>query len=554
FQDNFAEDGTLAGNARADMAQDVLSWSNPAILPGDSVVVTVDDPDDGLAVDSWSGVGPAVYAYVALHPSGQPGKSGTDLKAPETRVIGDRFPLVDSLMQSGTMWYCFRMDTVFQSTGAFIENRYCFDLNDAVLTPGDSIFYFFGAENMVGERTYWSRGHHGQGTGFTTTELGEILQSPMEFTILPAGGYRRGGDILYVDGSDGLGGPAQLYFDQTFAALGIRHMVDRFDVLGPSSSVDNGLASRVSDVLTQIAGCYQTVVWNTGDLSTGLLGDGTKHRKKSNDYGLLYEFIDQHTNGPGLYLSGDDLCKDWVESDGSNAIALRSDYMNFNLVGGDQVVLGEPVSPTLTSSAESFFSDPSADTLIVYGGCPGINQFDVLLPTGMALTQFAYPNGSGSGVISQSRTNTAGDTARVVLSGFGYEAIHDRLVGFPTARVEHLRDILTWLKNSTPDPTGAGLPPVYVNFLGDAAPNPFNPTTTIKYSISERGRVSLRVYNVAGQLVRTLVDEVQTPREDGFSVEWDGTNNAGENVSSGVYFCRLVTTRFKSTKKLVLLK
>ena len=56
-----------------------------------------------------------------------------------------------------------------------------------------------------------------------------------------------------------------------------------------------------------------------------------------------------------------------------------------------------------------------------------------------------------------------------------------------------------------------------------------------------------------GQLVRTLIDEVQAPEEIK-PVEWDGSNNAGQNVSSGVYFYRLGTKNFSQTKKMVLLK
>ncbi|MEJ2721741.1 MAG: T9SS type A sorting domain-containing protein [bacterium] len=93
------------------------------------------------------------------------------------------------------------------------------------------------------------------------------------------------------------------------------------------------------------------------------------------------------------------------------------------------------------------------------------------------------------------------------------------------------------------------------NELYQNYPNPFNPTTTIRYSIKERGRVSLRIYNAAGQLVRTLVDEIQSPREAGYSVLWNGRNDAGMPVASGVYMYKLTAERgFQDVKKLVLLK
>ncbi|MFQ5510666.1 MAG: T9SS type A sorting domain-containing protein [Candidatus Krumholzibacteriia bacterium] len=85
-------------------------------------------------------------------------------------------------------------------------------------------------------------------------------------------------------------------------------------------------------------------------------------------------------------------------------------------------------------------------------------------------------------------------------------------------------------------------------------PNPFNPSTTIRYWIAKQGPVTLTVYNVAGKHVRTLVKAVQRPAATGHIVRWDGRNESGEYVSSGVYFYRLVTRDFTQTRKLVLLR
>ena len=93
------------------------------------------------------------------------------------------------------------------------------------------------------------------------------------------------------------------------------------------------------------------------------------------------------------------------------------------------------------------------------------------------------------------------------------------------------------------------------NRLHQNHPNPFNPTTTIRYSIKERGQVTLKIFNAAGQLVRTLVDDIQSPRPGGFSVVWNGRNDAGAPVASGVYMYMLTAGRqFQDVKKLVLLK
>ncbi|NIM19181.1 MAG: T9SS type A sorting domain-containing protein [Candidatus Latescibacteria bacterium] len=91
-------------------------------------------------------------------------------------------------------------------------------------------------------------------------------------------------------------------------------------------------------------------------------------------------------------------------------------------------------------------------------------------------------------------------------------------------------------------------------YLAQNYPNPFKPSTTIEYSIKERAHVSLKIYNAAGQLVKTLVSGEQIPRSDGHTVHWNGRSNSGNPVPSGVYFYRLVTKGFTQTKKLIVLK
>lgn len=85
-------------------------------------------------------------------------------------------------------------------------------------------------------------------------------------------------------------------------------------------------------------------------------------------------------------------------------------------------------------------------------------------------------------------------------------------------------------------------------------PNPFNPVTTIRYSISKKGYVSLKIYDVSGLLVKTLVGETQSPRSTGYSVTWDGRNDDGNPVTSGIYFCKMATTNFSQTRKMIILK
>jgi hypothetical protein len=432
-------------------------------------------------------------------------------------------------------------------------------LNDNLYVPGDTVHYFFGADadgtSGNGNENYWHRALDGQGDDVVTADIGEAAADPCEFTVLPAGGVNRGGDILYVDDTDDRGGPAQLFFDSAFDMLGWRDLVDRYDVLGPTSFIGNGLASRVTNRVTQVIDVYKKIIWNTGNLEASLVGDGTGHPEKSDDWGLLFQFLNTSTLDPGLYLSGDDLAEEWVGLGGAGAVTTRSVYMNFNLLDSDHINHGEATSPTLTAVGASFIHSLTADQLVAYGGCSIVNNFDVLQPTGTAITEFPYPNSGDGAVISQQTTNSAAQTATVVLSGFSYHYIRDASVGFPPARVEHLRDILIKLGNDPPEATGVdpGAGPQYANYLDNNYPNPFNPTTAIRYGVKERAHVSLKVYNVAGQLVKTLVDEVKKPAAE-YKVTWEGDNNSGQPVASGVYFYMLVTKNFAQTKKMVFLK
>lgn len=83
-------------------------------------------------------------------------------------------------------------------------------------------------------------------------------------------------------------------------------------------------------------------------------------------------------------------------------------------------------------------------------------------------------------------------------------------------------------------------------------PNPFNPVTTIQYVLSRNIDVRLVVYDITGRQVRTLINQKQAAGR--YSIEWDGTNNNGEIVSSGVYFYRIVAGSKILSNKMVYLK
>ena len=83
-------------------------------------------------------------------------------------------------------------------------------------------------------------------------------------------------------------------------------------------------------------------------------------------------------------------------------------------------------------------------------------------------------------------------------------------------------------------------------------PNPFNPTTIIRFVVPGTDPVHLAVFDVKGRQVRTLVSGGVSPGPH--EVQWDGTNDHGAGVSSGVYFYRIVSGNWYQTKKMVLIK
>ena len=93
---------------------------------------------------------------------------------------------------------------------------------------------------------------------------------------------------------------------------------------------------------------------------------------------------------------------------------------------------------------------------------------------------------------------------------------------------------------------------VLVTSLKGCYPNPFNPTTTISFSIKEKAPVELVIYNILGQKVRTLVNQSLEPGEH--SIVWNGTDNKGRSVASGIYFYRMKAGNYSETKKMVLKK
>ncbi len=88
--------------------------------------------------------------------------------------------------------------------------------------------------------------------------------------------------------------------------------------------------------------------------------------------------------------------------------------------------------------------------------------------------------------------------------------------------------------------------------LGQNYPNPFNPTTNINFDVPTNSHVTLTIFNVLGQKVKTLVDKDMAANK--YNVDWDGRSDTGVRAASGIYFYRMQAGDFAQTKKMMMIK
>jgi hypothetical protein len=419
---NFVRKGTgemtSAGKARADMANDLTPAANyNSIVPGDSSVVKVADPVAGLATDPGNGRA-AVYIYARVIPV-QGGKAGAALS-------GDlaRWPYIGNWVDAGgNTWTCIQLDSSIVN-GFAQPDIYCVDLNDNLFDAGDEIQFFYAAKSAAAVETYC----FGSALGAQGSDKQFASVNASEFSILPIRGNLTGTrDILYVDGMDGRGG--QPYFDSAFQSLGILGDIDRYDVRGPSSSVSNRPAGRVKDV-SQLLAAYRKIVWDTGDLEQGL-GNGSSTPEKTNDYKLVNSFLNNLATQGGVYLAGDDLAsalntyQSSLNPNGIDAITFKSTYLPYNLIASNaRPSFG--ISPIGTAvAAGCFVSDTS---MFIYGGCPLINDFDVMQPQGTTKNEMTYGAGtatSSNGAVISRTFNNGSVNVGILFGGFSFIYIRD---------------------------------------------------------------------------------------------------------------------------------
>jgi hypothetical protein len=99
---------------------------------------------------------------------------------------------------------------------------------------------------------------------------------------------------------------------------------------------------------------------------------------------------------------------------------------------------------------------------------------------------------------------------------------------------------------------GSEAPKQFDTDLASIYPNPFNPATTVRFTLAGASDVTIAVYDVRGALVRVLIDGNMPGGEH--TIKWNGTDAHGQPVSSGVYFARMISGAFDKSRKMVMLK
>ena len=558
-QDNFPDvlDWTDLGGADVEfiMGNDLIGDDEAAIVHGDSIVLNID------AVRAGSGLSGRPRMYYEVNTN----------------------PVFDSTMRTSGVPYSGYVegDTIYTASGIAVQGRWSFDLPDEdFLYPGDVMHYYFWAEDTLAggsdPQTATLPGNL-DGFGVFYGDPGYIqFQWPSILTLnaLPTVRSTTDGDVpelFHFNDFGNRGGENE--WEGAFSQMGMAPGVD-YDVYfvnSPSSGTGNSIGSTATNAVIQL---YDSILYTQGDLQSvslngpkaydeedGWVGDG------SDDIAMMEAYID---NGGNFLGTGDGWLVGTYVADGTYAGAtLVNTYFGVNVLTRDiRASIDNQSTPTVAPVTNGSGLALSSN-FVAYGGCPYMHTFDGIKAISEAnvftVAEFLDPDGAAGAytefdaMVAKEHSNGAKTVVCPVDLSYWYTPYGGSAKANPAdaaARTVVLCDILNYFAGNPSfcDPnaegtTGAGTPQP---FYAKNWPNPFNPATTIKFSVPRSGHVSLKVYNVRGELVRTLVDESRASGEH--VIEWDGSDNSGKAVASGVYFYETRTNGESIVNKMALVK
>lgn len=450
-------------------------------------------------------------------------------------------------------------DTSKTTSGAPIANRFFADLPDVdFLYPGDQLHYYFETTDSDSRVTTLPGNTAGFGVwntdGVSTyNRVWTVRGLP---TITAAGTQPR--KLIYNDAFD-RGDNNELL--SMMGQLGFTEGVDydQYDVQGPSSGVANGIGSAGVHGATpdQLEG-YDTIIINWASLASYLLSDGSdvNLNDKGNDVGTLEGWKNLPNRQRNTVYFGDFVAFGLTATEGSPASAAYLEtVMGVQFNDRDaRDEIGFQTAPRVQGLLPAFDTD-----FVAFGGCIAINEFDSISPRAGAVAGHAWLSPGGTPYANPAASvvfdRVVGLDRKVDITfpfGLGFVWSDNSIAGSGLgARTDLMSDIFTYLSVPASGPNVTSAPQVRKAELS-IVPNPFNPKTTVKFALPARGEATVKVFNLRGELVRTLHSGVLDAGEHPFV--WNGTDNDGRSVSSGVYLVNAITEGFNGTKKAVLVK
>ncbi|MBK7670076.1 MAG: hypothetical protein IPJ24_01620 [bacterium] len=439
------------------------------------------------------------------------------------------------------------------ASGAVVANRYNFDLPDTgMIFPGDVLHYYFAASDHVGGDTR------------TATMPGDISQFGNPEALLYPGAFSVSGlpsivnaagdqpEVLFWNDFGFRGGQDEWHHALQYAGWYRGIDYDVFDTHGPSSGVGNGLGGRAT--ISQVDG-YTDMFYTAGDLSTYTLSNGDFAGDPGNDIGLLNAWLG--LGNRDLFMTGDDVAQSLYTS-GTAARTFLETRMGLSYLDGDiRDNIGGQVAP-LAVRVEGNPVFTTAGAWIAYGGCAGINDFDAVVPSGAAvrLAEFTAYGGVQAPYSYAAATLKAEGGSRVVSMNHDLMYVMNPPAKYPappSSRTILLGNVMDYFGlNQTIWVAPAEIPDAAPRLAVAANPNPFNPVVTLAYTLPAPGHVVMKVFDVRGALVRTLLDGPVVTASG--TVAWDGADDGGDRAASGLYFVETRSEGQVDVRKVTMLK
>jgi len=559
-QDAFPASGTFdvatvagrgAMDVRVDMGRDIARNSSEAIVSGDSLVVIAETVIEGAPLVDlrlvWSlRQNPVFEAALRLDPSA----AGFD----------DFQETVDG---SVTTWSGSVAADPVTLEGGGVEGRFFADLPDEnFMYPGDVLHFYWQAEDGEGRVSTLPA----DVSGYGVFDAEGRTEYDRRWTMRALPSVAQSADRLKVLVVDDAETDAEI---ETFlAATSRRDLIEGVDfdvyrVRDPEREDSNGIGAAAGPTplgdrrgpgatVAQIAG-YEGILVLAGGQFRGVLSDGSNDywSDKGDDLGLLESFAD--LPGPRFVaLVGDRVAESLNASTSSGGVSyltnrLGVEFRSTDVSGRFQGTKNLMVSPLLFGLGWT-----------VIGGCPEYALLDEIGPIGAAVSGWVYvdpqtqsPSSVSAGVVHETLGAITLNRVIHALLPYRLSLVGGGTGGYPgadrlfDALFDHLTGI--WVGPPLDAPVDVRDPSV------DLYPNPFNPSTKIDFVLPQAGvEARVVIYDVRGQRVRVLHDGVAEVAD--LVLTWDGTDDRGRGVGSGVYLVRAETTGFRQTKKAVLVK